>query len=39
MEKDRHLNILKQQNIDVSEELEIMAKTDDLIRSRLDKKS
>ena len=38
VEKDRHLNVLKTQNIDMTEELEVMAKTDDLIRQRLDKK-
>jgi hypothetical protein len=38
IEKDRHLNVLKAQNVEMSEELEVMAKTDDLIRNRLDKK-
>jgi hypothetical protein len=33
------LAVIKEQNMDISEELEIMAKTDDLIRIRLDKKS
>lgn len=32
VEKDRHLNMLKVQNVEMTEELEVMAKTDDLIR-------
>lgn len=37
-DQSRYVKILKQQNAELTDELEVMTKTDDLIRERLNRK-